>query len=415
MYGFAYFTGTQKQINRVFSGDDDGKPVQVLYSWFTLPFRVYATPDAFVCSHETFTTTDILFKKNIHLLSLSKTEATFVELNEGIDAYNTRQYPILFLVQTQYARRVMKVPIDIFYKLANQLDVSDRHVVWMFHSVRCGSTAWAQVFNSLPGWSVISDSQSLYVTVSYCLDTPDMSSFAHTVEYSRMAQAIIKMNLSKMPAGQHVLWKGTVHDDHLIPIIAKHFPEHRMLFAYRNVLPSGVSFYKAFASIPFMKNKDAHLSKNPFDTSPYSSVKTTRLFYTNGYDWDMCKRVIDEVRPQGTFEWYMFMWAAKVTATLEARLKGVVIQPIKYEHLQSQPKITITKVLDYLGIPTEYVDTALKALEDDSQENTFFSRKRRARFADWIRTDESVRRCNQILQAFNLPSLDSDYIMDDTI
>lgn len=402
-------------MGRVLGGNDGGKPAQVLYSWFTLPFRVYATPDAFVCTHEKFSAADIIFKKNVHLLSLSKSTATFVELDETIGAYDTRQYPILFLAQTQHTRRVIKLPMEEFYRIADQLNVSDHQVVWMFHSVRCGSTAWAQVFNSLPGWSVISDSQSLYVTISYCLDTADMSSFSRTAEYSRMAQAIIKMNLSKMPPGAHVLWKGTVHDDHMIPVIAKHFPEHRILFAYRNALPSGISFYKAFASIPFMKNKDAHLSRKPFDTSPYSSVKTTRLFYTNGYDWDMCKRVIDETRPQGTFEWYMFMWSVKVTLALEARQKGISIQPIKYEHLQSQPRATVTEVFEYLGIPLEQVDTAMKALEEDSQENTFFSRKRRSRFADWERTEESVRRSNAILKAFNLPNLNSDYVMDQTI
>ena len=120
--------------------------------------------------------------------------------------------------------------------------------MWLFYSARCGSTAWSQIFNALPNWTVISESFT-HVYNMICTETDfDLKELSETSRYEEMVVSLIKMHLKLAPKGNNSLFKGTATDVHMIPTIRKRFPKHKILFGYRDVLPSARSYFQAFAA-----------------------------------------------------------------------------------------------------------------------------------------------------------------------
>ena len=61
------------------------------------------------------------------------------------------------------------------------------------------------------------------------------------------------------------------------------------------------------------------------------------------------------------------------------------------------------------------VDTALQAMERDSHAGLQFSKENRKSHPGWVETEAAIRRCNKVLQVFNLPDLHSDFLMGGTL
>ena len=124
----------------------------------------------------------------------------------------------------------------------------------------------------------------------------DISGFAKTKEFENIVLAAIKLQLNFITKGYSVFWKGIGMDEHMIPIIKKHFPSHKFLFAYRDCLPCSMSFYKALGRLPQVMNniyQIYHLRKlqqNPLARHGW-------LTYTNGFDMQFCLQVFRECKP----------------------------------------------------------------------------------------------------------------------
>ena len=89
-----------------------------------------------------WTSVDQLLKKSVSVHSMSyETQAVYlVEFDDGLEQYNTRKHSIIPYSQRELARNFYVVPLDVFYSFTNKLDTTSRHLVWMTHVSRCGST-----------------------------------------------------------------------------------------------------------------------------------------------------------------------------------------------------------------------------------------------------------------------------------
>mgnify|MGYP001796051762 FL=1 len=327
-----------------------------------------------------------------------------------MDIFNIRKNPIFFLSQTNNAKEIIIIPRAIFDRVVEDIDVTDRDVVWLFQTFRCGSTIWSQIFGSLPGFSVISETQTLFYSIIEYTDVHDMQQFSKTAEYEKMALATIKWYISSTPKNTKIFWKTTLLDDYLIPIIHKHFPHHKMMFAYRNILPCAASYERAFGWLPMIKYELHYLIRDMFTCKPskYHS-RRCKLWYTSGYDPARCDKAIKAARPTlSGFEWFVLLWATRSSIVLQNKQNGIRIKPAKYEHLQKDPKGTIKDVFNYLELPGEFIDVAYQAMELDSQAGLFFSQQNKTVHEQWHRTQEAVNRCNKMLKIFDFPDLDSD-------
>ena len=72
-------------------------------------------------------------------------------------------------------------------------------------------------------------------------------------------------------------------------------------------------------------------------------------------------------------------------------------------------------MFSHVGVSLDLVDTALPAMERDSHAGLQFSKENRKSHPGWVETEAAIRRCNKVLQVFNLPDLHSDILMGGTL
>lgn len=365
------------------------------------------TPDNFITTHSGFTSHDILRLRNVMLYSLTADSAYFVRIDEKEDILNPRKHPFVFLSLPMLAQDLLRMPIFDFIQFTRSIDVNHINVVWMFHTNRCGSTAYAQVFNALPDWTTISEVQPLFAMFE---THTNILEYMKSSEFESLTEAMVKFNLKSVPAmKQNVFFKASILEDHWVGCIRKKFPKHQFLFAYRNVKPAGKSFYNGIA--PFYFDAILALSINPF--SQYYPASRQRIMCSGGYLIPFVTQLLQQVRPHSYVEWYTLQWSVKMH--LFCREFGNDILTLRYEELRANQMETLGKMFDYLGISGENIQLAVEALKPDSQEGTPVSQKARAANPQWIRKEDEVVRCNSILKAFNLPDFDSDFDYDDWV
>lgn len=349
------------------------------------------------------------------MISIEDDVAKFVEVDSESDLLNPRKYPLFSVGLSENIQKFIIIPRQDFDRIVAGVDESDREVVWMFHTMRCGSTLWSQIFYSLPEWDVISESITLCYSVFHGRQECDLEQFSKTVCYENMVEAWIKMYIRRFPKGHKIFWKAFPMDHHIIPILNKHFPRHKILFSYRDALASGKSYYRAFESIPLSVIGVKVLNRIS-DSQPKGIFRHMWLWYTNGYKGKLCFQTICSVMPgTGFMEWYILLWAATITMMKEFSDCGISIKYLKYEDLVANPAIEIRKLFKQLGIHEDFLEQAQLAMAHDSQDGMFLSLENRKKNKQWTRTDESMRKCNTILKAFNLPSLDKPIDLTDNI
>ena len=410
--------GVRQKIEDIEKGREKRKTAQVLRLVHKFKYTPLISPNSVIVTHECFKNADIVLQPHIHLLSIEDDQARFIEFDKdiGMEVLNTRKYPLLISAQVSKAKKIINVPRNDFDEIVSGLEIGQGDVVWLFHSARCGSTAWSQIFNALPNWTVISESFT-HVYNMICTETDfDLKELSETSRYEEMVVSLIKMHLKLAPKGNNLLFKGTATDVHKIPKICKRFPKHKILFGYRDVLPSARSYFQAFAAdMEFLVDYciNPWLKKVRYDDV---RARQSWLLFTNGYDKDQSLAAIRLAMPDPSImEWYVLSWAGIMIMMSEFQLKGVPFKSIKYEDLKTQPAELLQRVFEYLGIPTRYTNLALQTLKEDSQTGLFFDHDKRKHLAVWTRTGSSVSKCNAILDHFNLPDLDSSYFMTNDI
>lgn len=383
--------------------------------WYSVPGKFEITPTSLINVHERFATASIVLKPNVHLLSLEKDVARFVEFDPSLDILNVRQNPILLIAQTLYAKKMINLPRRVFDKMMTDVETEESNVVWLFHTARCGSTLWAQIFQTVPGWTIISETQFFMYTLCHApsFKKVDIDAYAKTKEFEDIVVAYIKSYLRLVPKKNSVLWRALgVMSEHMIPVIQKRFPKHKIMLVYRDVLPSAKSYHKVMGKMPIYQEQAKAMMRDIDNPEPRGLSRTLRLFWTSGHDPSVCIQAIKKAQLQpNIFELYMVLWGTRIRKIQEYQQNGIKIRCIKYDQLIEDPKLLISKVFRHVGVSVYFVDEALKAMERDSQAGLVFSKDNKDRDSGWLRTPGAVQRCNDFLSAMDLPLLDSEMVM----
>lgn len=392
---------------------------QVLKNWYTLPYHFDISPQTFVTTHECFSPASVVLKPNVQLISYEEHQVKFIELDPDSDALNVRKNPSLLMVQTFHTQRVIFLPRRVYDDMLGRVSKdTETKVVWLFHSARCGSTLWAQIFYALPKWTVFSESQTVFCSAVHARTDKDFMAFTKTKMYEKIVVSYIRSFLLLVPQGNSVFWRA--HGgltEHMIPIINKNFPKHKILFAYRSALPSAKSYHRVM-NLPYhiWRLRLPGVQHDILNQAPTGFSRVMRLVWTMGYDMKLCHKAISEsgIKPI-VFEWYLLMWAVKMTMIKAHKKSGIALRCVKYETLVAYPKSTISSVFDHLDISQNHVKVAMKVMELDSQAGLPFSQKNRLTHRSWVRSEQAVRRCNMLLKAFDLPDIDNDYLIGGTL
>lgn len=413
------FAGVEAKWKAIQSGKEKVHTAQVLHILYSIPHSFEITALSLFLTHETFTTASIVLRPNVHLLSIEKDIAKFVEVDPAVDILNVKKNPILLIAQTIHAKKIIILPRRIFDDMVSEFDTEENNVVWLFHTSRCGSTLWAQIFQTVPGWTIISETQVM--SHSFChasgFDELDIDSFAKTKQFEDMVVAYIKCYLRLVPAKNSVLWRALgVMSEHMIPIIKKRFPKHKIMMVYRDVLPSAKSYHKVMGNMPIYEAELEPMLDDINNTMPSKQSRAFRLFWTSGYDPTVVIPAItkSQLHPN-IFEFFMVLWGCRVKKMQEYQRNGIKIRCIKYDNLVDDPRLLISKVFRHVGVSVYFVDEAIKAMDRDSQAGLVFSKENKDHDPSWVRTSGAVQRCNSFLSAMGLPGLDSELVMNDML
>lgn len=399
----------EAKIQYLLNGNPDERPAQVLRI-VRVKQNARLTCDNCLTIHQGFVPAEYVLKNGVHLLSVLKSRAIFIEVNK--DILNLNKFPLTCLAQEELARKLIILPIGYLNSIVDKIDISGRRVVWMFHTMRCGSTAWAQVFNSIPGWTVISEVICLNSISLHEHQHSSVKSFSKTMEYRHRVRAMIKLYINQIPEGDALFWKTTRFQEFTIEMLSEEFPDHQILMAYRDVKPTIVSLYNTYGSLPGMKERFVQLSQDPF--SDDSKMKNARNWASESCDCEVFKRVMSKVTPQSFAQWCTLQWAIKMSILIQYVREGKKIKSLKYDQLTKNRRVTLIGLFRYLGIEEMHVENACKALDLDSQRGTMFSKEsRKERNAqEWVMSDDDFTTCNLILQEFDLPDIDSSVNLD---
>ncbi|KAF6035527.1 hypothetical protein EB796_006160 [Bugula neritina] len=145
-------SGVQKHINKCYHDDQYDMSVQCLRVWGKCKPSPLTIPQLhhFLTTHVKFVNPEYALGKHVTLLAVNDKDAIFGVFSPQEDIYNVRKWPFLYIAEFQTAEHILVMPMTSFIRLANKLGDPRSKVIWVHSTGRCGSTALAQAFNSLP-------------------------------------------------------------------------------------------------------------------------------------------------------------------------------------------------------------------------------------------------------------------------
>lgn len=362
---------------------------------------IFADPRCILTTHSHFESEDVLMKPNIIYYQVMHDGAYFIQLDEDFNPYDTSKNAFMQHALTTKARRAYRMPTQNFIEFGRALE--DKPITWCFHSTRCGSTLWAQIFNNLPNWVSLAEPPLLNRFFIHHPDQIYIPDFVETDFYYHLVEAVVKVNVKHLSTSlDGIFWKTTLLDDTIVPVIRKIFPSHKLLLATRNVSPSARSFALAGTLVFYVGS--VILSWNPL--SSWESAREVRTFFTNGMSTPRVQEILREVRPQNFLEWVVILWSIR----LRMYQREPSMFHVRYEDLVSDQRGTLTRVFGHVGVPAEQIEIAAEALQRDSQGASEFGKEMRNKNTPWKRTKESLARCNRILELFGFLDFDGEYV-----
>ncbi|MBI1256824.1 MAG: hypothetical protein GC204_05090 [Chloroflexi bacterium] len=307
-------------------------------------------------SGETVDAQPLLENPNISLYCLDpdSRQAVFTELPPGIDLANA---PFYYQAQFDHAQRLITVSYEVLHQLADQIPPSDPARLMLIHNIgRCGSTLLSNAFNQLD--SIISFSE------------PDVFSSFVLLRYHNQSELIHLLNsclrivFRPVVRGQALTYglKFRNQSVDIIDLYFAAFPQAKHLFIYRNAVDWAASIYR----MSIRRNRHSLMS----------SAETLALqaaFYN---------REVSAVEPffppaLATYTWETYRttgWLLMMDRYLELFSAGIHPLALRYEDLTAQPEKVLSAIFEYCGLPAHDVPKALRAFEQDAQQNTILAR-----------------------------------------
>ena len=357
-----------------------------------------------------------LFKKRVSLYCMShRTQCAYlVDFDDGLDQFDTTQHPLLHYSQRTLAKQLYVVPLEVFYRLSDGVDISSRRIVWMNHHGRCGSTVWSQIFNDLPEWGVVSETHYLINTMIFDFRERDIHVLVSSPDFIRMAVAGFKYYVGTFPSNYSVFIKTNLHELWLLQCVPQALPNVKLLYMYRNVAATAQSWYSAISDTYHSTEMEEIFTRTK-NISVYGDEYLVRFCMQKFTSSDpTALELAEEVGMRDQYEWYVMTWSAINQRVQRLLGNGMNMKCIKYEDMTSDMRSVIHSVFKHLKIDDELVPIAVSATKRNSQAGHSYT-KRDKKDTTWRGDKIAVDRCNQILRHFGFGSLNSRFYLPNTL
>lgn len=375
------------------------------------PFHLLSRRN-FIATHRSFEHPNYVLSHNVSLLVLQMDYALFVEVPHNYDIFDCHQSPFIHNGQFSESIRIITMPITSLIRCAADLGDPKCKVVWLHSTGRCGSTAMSIVFDSIPNCTTLSEPMCLFTArneASMIYNTKTYRKYVTSDTYRNMVVATTRMMCKPNQHNSDILFikNQTMSGVFDVPILEKEFPDHYQLYLYRDCLNTVQSHIRSlnqhfFLDIILKLRSNAclrYLIRTP-------AILLRSLAAPDTIDSNAWLKESKNQLAMTGFGLLVIQWACYCHhySQLVTDNKSKV-RAIRYEDVVGSKHATLTMLFDFCEISLDYVDSAKKSLEKDSQEGTVLSQNAIGHFKKVAITDELRAEANTYLSSFKLSVL----------
>ena len=416
-------TGIHKHLQNCQDGKNYETSAQlkkVLFTPRTLKTMAIVQRRNFITSHVCFLHPEYALQKHIVLLTVSKAHAIFCVPPKHVDVYDTRKFPFLFISALFAAEYLLVVPIASFNRLAESMPDNKAKVLWIYHTGRCGSTALAQAFNSLPDALTISEPYS-YVSLLHTFNDGKYN-LKMNEKFRRLFRNVVRVSLkpSLKPADIIAVKYSPVNALPNIDLLTELFPEFKVIFMYRDMKPAVMSLYRATKGLELASTITGYVASNSILSTLFPSVRPMRIEYYRCHstkehaEWLYSRH---QTKPVDMFMQCVIGYAETCHHYRDfvEREKSKILA-FKYEILMADMKQQLSALFQFceLAFTEERWSLLQEALGSDSQGQSEISRAEASKRNVQI-TPEMISDANRVAKFLKLPNWDEPIVLPNTI
>ncbi len=317
----------------------------------------------FMCFHDRFDHPQIVCKQEVTLYHVTQDIAVFVKFPDGALPWNVDKYGFSRTEQFKMAEKVIIMPMSSACRLAQEIGSPKGYIIFLNITARCGSTLMCSMFNKI-GCCITYSEPSVIADLTYMLGAR-MDSRAAELVNTTLAL------LCKSPGKDvtHFI-KLQPQDSLLLPLLTRLYPSASFLFLYRDIRKVISSLIRAGVKSPLSIVYAAIelFSKNAATKYiEYHLYDKYQFIYGRGKETSRRATSTDA----SVAEFHLGATKSYLDIYNENPKR---IAAIRYEDLVRAPERFLQMVFDYCHLDTALVPLALKALEVDSQKNSYLNK-----------------------------------------
>jgi len=354
-------------------------------------------PGNFITTHNGFVSPSYILQDNVTLYYVTATEAVFVESPEDIDVAHSDYGSFIRVAQFENARRVVKVPIAAFHKLAEEIGDPSGEIVFVTNTTRCGSTLLSQVFEESGACIGFSEPDALNAIATY---RGKMSQR----ELDTLIRNCIRIQckpLRNRPISAYIL-KPTGPTIDAVPMFMRLYPNSKQIFMYREGLKVAQSLARTATQMPLLALTFVFTKMHP------------RLAEMGVEAMGLPAKEF-KVQLPSPLAFCVFVWAMICRKYLDLRNSGIKIDAVKYEDLVKHPLESTKAIFEYCNLPEELAEKAIKALSKDSQRHSPLSMKNMSKAKTEEMEGQEKVTAHTICDQMGLPRIPEPCNLDGTL
>jgi Sulfotransferase family len=289
---------------------------------------------------------------SLYCFDESTRQALFVQVPPEVDITAAA---FMYIAQYDHAERMLAVPYEVLHRVAAGIELR-APLVWIHSTGRAGSTLMSKAFAEMEAVTSLSEpdvyTQAVRMRLAGSLDDELRDLLAS-------ATRLLFNPAFTRGSSLHVV-KFRSFGIEVADLLSAAFPDAGSLFLYRDLGSYIRSAVRAFGT------DDA----SPEDVRLMAGILATMTPLLN-----------EELqqRPElDGVEVLCLSWLSAMQGYSRLRAGGISILGVRYEELSAEPRRVLEGVVEYLGLPMDRVENALKAFQHDSQLDSPLSRQEAA-------------------------------------
>ncbi len=327
----------------------------------------------FIMTHDGFVEPEYVLRDDVTLLQVTHNEALFVQQDPSMAPAFSSKYNFATIGQIMTARYIIKMPIDSFLKLAEELECEEEKIVLIHNIGRCGGTLLTSVFDHTGRAVAWSEPRVLDNVMR-------LANFAWDRKTSRR---LIRCTLKMLAKPYHGFSESTLayvlkvatflNGDN--EVLCNAVPKAKHIFMYRDLNVAAHSGQRVLWFVPCLfLLYISRWFRNPQSIPFFYHAVGTR------------SRGCDDIsyRFEVFLEYAYRLQIISFVAFNRMRESGIPVIGLLYEDLVNDPDRVISELLKATDMPETLTSKAKKALEFDSQAIQPFNQKEMAKFRKWM-------------------------------